>query len=366
MKIVTIFGTRPEAIKLAPVINELNNRGLKGVNVSTGQHQEMLKQVTDIFGIKSDYSLDIMSEKQTLADITTKALSGITKVLKAENPDVVIVQGDTTSAFAGGLAAFYQKIPVAHVEAGLRTWDKYNPFPEEINRKLISCIADYNFCPTEGSKKNLLEEGIAENSIFVTGNTVVDALLSVSAKNIPYENKALDKIDFSKKVILLTSHRRENLDNGMEDIFSSINEITKIDENVNVIFPIHLNPAVRQLAKSILGDNKKVVIIEPLSYTDLVNVMKKCYMVMTDSGGIQEEAPAFGKPVLVLRRTTERPEGISAGTAKLVGTDKDNIVSEAKKLLLDKSAYKKMAHSINPYGDGKASSRIIDVLEHSL
>lgn len=363
MRIMTIFGTRPEAIKLAPVINELNKRGLDCINVSTGQHQEMLKQVTDIFGIKSDYNLEIMTNNQTLADITSKALNGITKVIIKEKPDVVLVQGDTSSAFAGGLAAFYQKIPVAHIEAGLRTWDKYNPFPEEINRKLLSCLADFNFAPTGVSKSNLLREGIAEDTIFVTGNTVIDALISVSSKDLAFEDKSLAGIDFNNKVILLTTHRRENLDNGMDNIFSAVNEITQIDDSVHVVFPVHLNPAVRKLAHNALDGNKKVTILEPLSYVDLVNVMKKSYMVLTDSGGIQEEAPAFGKPVLVLRRTTERPEGVDAGTARLVGTEKEGIVSASKKLLLDQSAYRKMAQATNPYGDGKAAARIIDILQ---
>lgn len=363
MKVLTVLGTRPEAIKLAPIILELDSKRVNSCVVSTGQHREMLDQVFDIFSIKPDFDLKIMTNNQTLTSITNKVLIELANLLEKERPDVVIVQGDTTSAFVAGLAAFYQKIPVAHVEAGLRTNNKYNPFPEEINRRLLSHIADLHFAPTDGAKQNLLDEGVDSANIFVTGNTVIDSLLYTAKKDISFNNANLNELDFDNKdVILLTTHRRENLDGGMENIFEAINRITKDNKNVEVVFPVHLNPVIGELAKSKLGNNSSVKLLEPLDYTDLVGVLKRCKLVLTDSGGIQEEAPALGKPVLVLRETTERPEGIEAGTGILVGLDTDNIVNNTNELLTNNDKYNKMAKAVNPYGDGNSAEQIVDIL----
>ncbi len=302
MKIITVFGTRPEAIKLAPVIKQLNLEKIDNIVVSTGQHREMLDQVLEIFDIKPDYDLGIMSKVKNLSEITNQVLIGLDEIILKEKPNIVIVQGDTSSAFVAGLAAFHNKIKVAHVEAGLRTYNKYSPFPEEMNRKLLSAIADYHFAPTESAKRALIKEGVDEKTIYVTGNTVIDALNAVSAKEIPFMDKKLKDIDFiNKDIILLTTHRRENLDTGMQNIFDAINEITKDNPDVEIIFPVHLNPAIGEHAKNVLGHNSSVHLLEPLGYTDLVGVLKNCKLVLTDSGGIQEEAPAFGKP-RVLRK----------------------------------------------------------------
>lgn len=361
MRIMTVFGTRPEAIKLAPIIIELKKRNVDQVICSTGQHREMLDQVLALFNIVPSYDLNVMKKGQSLSDITSAILSNLDEIVKVEKPDIVIVQGDTTSAFVGGIVAFYNKSKLAHVEAGLRSNNKYDPFPEEINRRLLSQIADLHFAPTEGSRQNLIDEGFDKDTIVMSGNTVIDALLITSSKNIPFKNQVLPSVDFeSKDVILLTTHRRENLDGGMEDIFEAINQITRDNNNVEVVFPVHLNPVIGKLAKSKLGNNKSVILLEPLDYTDLVGVMKRCKLVLTDSGGIQEEAPALGKPVLVLRRTTERPEGVDEGTAKLVGLNVEEIVGATTELLTNKVEYEKMSKAINPYGDGTAACVIVE------
>jgi UDP-N-acetylglucosamine 2-epimerase (non-hydrolysing) len=362
-KVLIAFGTRPEAIKLAPVILELKKQNIDIVTVSTGQHREMLDQVLDIFNIKPDYDLFIMSEAKNLSEMASKILVGVDEIINNENPDVVVTQGDTTSAFVSGLAAFHNRVKIAHVEAGLRTYNKYSPYPEEMNRKLLGSMADYHFAPTANAKNALLKEGIDEKSIFVTGNTVIDALEIISEKNLPFNDRKLEAIDFeNKNIILLTTHRRENLDSGMKNIFDAINQITEMNTNLEIIFPVHLNPVIGNLANNELRDNKSVHLLDPLSYSDLVGVLKKCKLVLTDSGGIQEEAPAFGKPVLVLRETTERTEGVDAGTCKLVGLETDKIVAETNELLNNQDKYQDMAKAINPYGDGTASKKIIEVI----
>lgn len=362
MKVLIIFGTRPEAIKLLPIIKKSEDFNLEAKICVTGQHREMLDQVLKLFDVTPDYDLNIMKPRQTLGDITSSILSSLDEVLRKENPDIIIVQGDTTSAFAAGLAAFYHKIKVAHVEAGLRTENKYNPFPEEINRRLLSVVADYHFAPTQKAADNLNALGIIDN-VLITGNTVIDALLWVSEKKIPFENKKLLEVDFAKdKIILLTMHRRENLEDGVEDIFQAITEITDGNPGVKIILPVHLNPVIQKLVKEKLAGNKKVLLLPPLNYSDLVNVLKKCYLVMTDSGGIQEEAPFFGKPVVILRKTTERPEGIEAGVATLAGVKINKIVRKVNRLLNNTDDYNSMAKSANPYGDGHSSEKILNYL----
>ncbi len=364
-KIIFALGTRPEAIKLAPLIIECKKEGLKVLVVSTGQHREMLDQVLEIFDIKPDYDLGIMSKVKNLSEIASHVLIGLDKIILKEKPNLVVVQGDTSSAFVAGLAAFHNKVKVAHVEAGLRTYNKYSPFPEEMNRKLLSAIADYHFAPTESAKRALIKEGIDEKTIYVTGNTVIDALNVVSAVEMPFVDKEIKDIDFiNKDIILLTTHRRENLDTGMQNIFDAINKITKDNPNVEIIFPVHLNPAIGEHAKNVLGHNSSVHLLEPLCYTDLVGVLKKCKLVLTDSGGIQEEAPAFGKPVLVLRDTTERPEGVEAGTCKLIGLNKEDIINNTNELLKNPESYEKMAKAVNPYGDGTSSKQIVAVIKN--
>lgn len=363
MRIMTIFGTRPEAIKLAPIIQLLNKNKVSNSVVVTGQHREMLDQVLTVFNIKPDHDLNIMQPNQTLVDITAKVLKETDRIIKKEKPDVVIVQGDTTSAFVAGLVAFYHKIHVVHVEAGLRTSNKYNPFPEEINRRLLTHLADLHFAPTGRAREYLIREDVSPEHIFVTGNTVIDALLWVADREFGFEDKELEKIDFAHKdIILLTTHRRENLEGGMDQIFSAVNQITKQNAKVEVVFPVHLNPVIKNLADEYLATNKQVHLLPPFSYTDMVKVMKACKLVLTDSGGVQEEAPAFGKPVLVLRETTERPEGVEAGTAKLVGLDSNDIVKISNDLLNNPKAYEKMAKAVNPYGDGKAAQKIVDTV----
>lgn len=355
-----IFGTRPEAIKMAPVVERLQDEPqLETVVTVTAQHREMLDQVLDLFSIETDYDLDIMQSGQSLSDITVRVLKGLEKVYKIEQPDLVLVHGDTSTTFVGALASFYNQIKIGHVEAGLRTHNKYSPFPEEMNRHLTGVLADLNFAPTYFSRENLLKENIPEEKIFITGNTVIDALLQIVDGNYEFQNQILKKINFKqKKVILLTAHRRENLGQPMENIFKAIKEIIKREQDVEVIFPVHLNPIVREIANKILGDVKGVHLIEPLDYEPFANLMARSYIIMTDSGGVQEEAPALGKPVLVLRDTTERPEAINAGTVEKVGTDREKIVTTASKLFVEEE-YSKMANAINPYGDGKASQRIL-------
>lgn len=359
-KIMLVFGTRPEAIKMCPLVIELKKReSIETIVCLTGQHKEMLDQVMDAFGIKSDYNLSIMSQGQTLGLVTTEILKRIDKIYAKENPDMVLVHGDTTTSFAAGLAAFYRKIPIGHVEAGLRTYDLDAPYPEEFNRQVVDLFSNLYFAPTEMARENLLREGKKENQIFVTGNTVIDAL-----KTTIKEEYIDDNILWAKgsKLILLTTHRRENIGKPMQDIFKAVKRIVEEDNDVKVIYPIHKNPLVREIAYEYLTDNNNIRIIEPLDVFDFHNYMKKCYLVLTDSGGIQEEAPALGKPVLVLRNTTERPEGINAGTLKLIGTDEESIFNNTMELLKDNDLYLKMSNAINPYGDGYASKYIVDII----
>lgn len=361
-KVMVVFGTRPEAIKMCPLVNELKNRKRFITKVCvTGQHRQMLDQVLDAFRVMPDYDLTIMKNKQTLFDITTNILNRIKGVLEAEKPDVVLVHGDTSTTFVTALACYYMQIPIGHVEAGLRTYNVYSPYPEEFNREAVGIISQYNFAPTEVSKQNLLREGKRPETIFVTGNTVIDAL-----KTTVRENYYHPELEWSKDshLILLTAHRRENLGEPMHSMFRSIRKIVDETPNVKVIYPIHMNPIVRKAADEELGNDDRIHIIEPLDVLDFHNFMARSYLILTDSGGIQEEAPSLGKPVLVMRDTTERPEGIKAGTLKLVGTSEEVIYKEFKRLLTDKEEYEKMSKASNPYGDGFACKRIVDVLEN--
>ncbi len=362
--VMTIFGTRPEAIKMAPLVRELEkNKLINSVVCVTAQHREMLDQVLEIFKITPDYDLDIMKQRQSLIEITNNVLKGIDDVIKEVRPDIVLVHGDTSTTFAGSLAAFYNKVKVGHVEAGLRTYDKYFPYPEEMNRKLTGTIADLHFAPTTANKNNLLKENINENSIYVTGNTVIDALKITVKNNYRFKTPKLNNIDFAgNKVILLTAHRRENLGEPLENICMAIKRLINNYPDIEVVYPVHLNPVVQDTVSKVLGDISRVHLIEPIDVEELHNLMNKCYMVLTDSGGLQEEAPSLGKPVLVLRNETERPEAISAGTVKLAGIGEENIVSLAMDIIENKSEYSKMAKAINPYGDGNASCRIVQGL----
>lgn len=364
LKVMTVFGTRPEGIKMAPIVKVMENtKEIENIVCVTAQHREMLDQVLDIFEIKPDYDLNIFKPGQTLTGITTKALEGLEKVIVETQPDLLLVQGDTTTVFAGALAAFYQKVKVGHVEAGLRSGNLYSPYPEEANRKLTGIVTNFHFAPTNESRENLLREGYPEEKIFITGNTVIDALFHVVKEDYIFEDSLLNGIDFeNKRVILLTSHRRENIGKPMENIFTAIDEITRKYEDVEVVFPVHLNPKVRDIAHKVFDGNENIHLVEPLDYEPFTNLMSKSHIVVTDSGGLQEEAPSLGKPVLVVREETERPEGIEAGTAKLVGTSKENISKELDLLLSNKEEYKKMANAVNPYGDGKASERIVKVI----
>jgi len=360
-KVMLVFGTRPEAIKMCPLVNELKKReNVEVVVCVSGQHREMLNQVLDAFDVVPNYNLDIMKDKQTLFDVTVNILERIKEVLDVEKPDVVLVHGDTSTTFVTALACFYLQIPVGHVEAGLRTYNIYSPFPEEFNRQAVSILAKYNFAPTEASKQNLINEGKNESSIYVTGNTAIDALKTTVIKN--YSHPELEWAKDSR-LVMLTAHRRENLGEPLRNIFKAILRVVNEHEDVKVIYPIHMNPTVRNIANEILGNNDRVRIIEPLDVLDFHNFLSNSYMILTDSGGIQEEAPSLGKPVLVLRDTTERPEGIKAGTLKLVGTEETNIYNEFTKLLDDKEEYEKMAKATNPYGDGFACKKIADILE---
>jgi len=363
-KIITIFGTRPEAIKMAPLVKELEKREeIESKVCVTAQHREMLDQVLEYFEIKPDFDLNIMKSKQSLTGITNRVLEGLEEVFIKEKPDMILVHGDTTTTFAGALAAFYQQIKVGHVEAGLRTFDKYFPFPEEMNRKLTGSLADLHFAPTKGSKNNLLREGISENDIYITGNTVIDAMLHTVKEDYKFENEELNKIDYvNKKVIMITAHRRENWGEGVENICTALNKIVEDNNDVELVYLVHLNPVVKDVVHERLGGNDRIHLLPPLDTKETHNLMNKCFMVMTDSGGLQEEAPHLGKPVLVLRDVTERPEAVAYGTVKLVGTDIDKIVSEANELIQIKEAYEKMSKSVNPYGDGKASERIADAI----
>ena len=366
MKMLTIFGTRPEAIKMAPLVKKLNcEEGMESVLCVTAQHREMLDQVLELFELHADYDLDIMKANQTISQITTNVLLGLEEVIKKENPDIVLVHGDTTTTFASALAAFYHQKKVGHVEAGLRTYDKYSPYPEELNRVMTGHIADLHFAPTDRNRENLIKEGVAPGRIFVTGNTVIDALKWVAEKPYEFEDKTLKNIDFGgKRVITVTCHRRENLGENMENIFGAINDVASSFEDVEIVYPVHLNPKVRATANKSLKGAERVHLIEPLAYQPFVNLMAKSCLVITDSGGMQEEAPAFGKPVLVVRRETERPEAIEAGTAKLAGVKRADIYKMAETLLSDKGEYEKMAKAVNPYGDGFAAERIVEILKN--
>ena len=361
IKVISIFGTRPEAIKMAPLVKELEKRKeIESIVVVTAQHRQMLDSVLDTFKIKPNYDLNIMKQGQTLGEITTRALTGLEEVIKKEKPDIVLVHGDTTTTFAGALAAFYNGVSIGHVEAGLRTYDKYSPYPEEMNRQMVDCMSDMYFAPTLMSKENLLKEGKDERKIYVTGNTAIDAMSTTIDEN--YTHPELDWIKENEKMILLTAHRRENLGEPMRNIFKAVKRITDEFSDVKVIYPIHLNPKVREIANEIFDGDDKVHLIEPLEVFDFHNFQNKSYLILTDSGGIQEEAPSLGKPVLVLRDTTERPEGIKAGTLKLVGTDEETIYNETKKLLTNQKEYEKMSRASNPYGDGHASEKIVDAI----
>ena len=364
IKVMTVFGTRPEAIKMAPLALELKKYPqIESTVCVTAQHREMLDQVLDIFKLTPDYDLDIMKERQTLIGITTRVLEGLDSVMKEAKPDIVLVHGDTSTTFVGAHAAFYNQIKVGHVEAGLRTYDKYSPFPEEMNRCLTGRIADLHFSPTVQNRENLLKEAIPADNIYITGNTVIDALKTTVKDGYRFQTKELNELDFeNKRVIVVTAHRRENLGKPLENICNALKEIVTTYDDVELVYPVHLNPAVRETVFGILGDVKNVHLIEPINVDELHNLMAKSFMVMTDSGGIQEEAPALAKPVLVLRRETERPEAVAAGTVKIAGVDKDVILSMAKELLDSKEAYDKMAHAANPYGDGNASKRTVEAI----
>lgn len=365
IKVMTVFGTRPEAIKMAPVVLELAKHPDKIVPVVTvtAQHRDMLDQVLNLFQIKPDHDLDIMAAGQTLFDITSRAMMGLDKVLQEEKPDIVLVHGDTTTTFAGALASYYHQVSVGHVEAGLRTHNKYSPFPEEMNRKLTGSIANLHFAPTDTSEQNLLAESVDSERIFVTGNTVIDALHKTVDDDFQFEDEVLQGIDFkNKRIVLLTTHRRENLGEPMRHVYRAMRRLVDEFEDVEIVFPVHKNPKVREVVQEELGGLSKVHLIDPLDYEPFANLMHRSYLILTDSGGVQEEAPALGKPVLVLRDTTERPEAVAAGTVKLIGTDEKVVYDEAKLLLTDRDEYSRMSEACNPYGDGKASQRIIQAI----
>jgi len=360
IKVMSIFGTRPEAIKMAPLVKELEKREeIQSIVCVTAQHREMLDQVLETFEIKPDYDLNIMKQGQTLIDITMRALQGIDGVIKEAKPDIVLVHGDTSTTFAGGLAAFYNQVAIGHVEAGLRTYNKYSPFPEEMNRQMVTCMTDMYFAPTSLSRANLLKENIDDEKIYVTGNTAIDAM--GTTVHAGYHHEVFDWVG-TDRMILLTAHRRENLGEPMKNIFRGIRKVLDEVDDIKVVYPIHKNPLVRAAADEIFHDCDRVKLIEPLEVFDFHNFQNKSYLILSDSGGIQEEAPSLGKPVLVLRDTTERPEGIDAGTLKLVGTDSEVIYKETMTLLTDAAAYEKMSHASNPYGDGHASERIVDAI----
>ena len=363
-KVMLVFGTRPEAIKMCPLVNELKTRSsIQTIVCVTGQHRQMLDQVLEAFNVTPDYDLSIMKDKQTLFDVTTSILDKIKSVLEVEKPDIVLVHGDTSTTFVTALACFYLQVPIGHVEAGLRTYNIFSPYPEEFNRQAVSIISQFNFAPTELSKQNLLNEGKNLNSIYVTGNTAIDALKTTVRKDYTHSELEWAK---DSRLIMITAHRRENLGEPMKHMFRAIRRVMDEHPDVKAIYPIHMNPVVRETANSILGDDDRIHIIEPLEVLDFHNFLSRSYLILTDSGGIQEEAPSLGKPVLVMRDTTERPEGIAAGTLKLVGTTEDMIYNEFSKLLSDKSEYDKMSKASNPYGDGFACKRIADILEEKL
>ena len=364
IKVMTVFGTRPEAIKMAPLVLELQKQSqrFEAITTVSAQHREMLDQVLDIFHIKPDYDLNIMHARQTLTDITSNVLINLDKILKEAKPDIVLVHGDTTTTFAASVAAFYNQIPIGHVEAGLRTWEKYSPYPEEMNRQMTDAMTDLYFAPTTQSKANLLKENHKEDNIYITGNTAIDALKQTVDKE--YHHDILDKVSPDNKLILLTMHRRENQGGPMRRVFKVIREVVESREDVEVIYPVHLSPAVQEAAKEILGNTERIHLISPLDVVDFHNLAARSYFIMTDSGGVQEEAPSLGKPVLVLRDTTERPEGVEAGTLKLVGTESEKVKQEMEELLDNAAEYQRMSQAKNPYGDGKASERILDVIAY--
>ncbi|WLR55301.1 UDP-N-acetylglucosamine 2-epimerase (non-hydrolyzing) [Mesobacillus subterraneus] len=363
IKVMTIFGTRPEAIKMAPLVLELQKHPehFESIVTVTAQHRQMLDQVLNIFNITPDHDLNIMKDRQTLIDVTTRGLEGLDKVMKEVKPDIVLVHGDTTTTFVASLAAYYNQIVVGHVEAGLRTWNKYSPFPEEMNRQLTGVMADLHFAPTSKSAANLLQENKSEENIFVTGNTAIDALKTTVKET--YQHEVLDKLGDSR-LILMTAHRRENLGEPMRNMFRAIKRIVDEQRDVQVVYPVHLNPVVRELADEVLGNDPRIHLIEPLDVIDFHNFASRAHLILTDSGGVQEEAPSLGVPVLVLRDTTERPEGIEAGTLKLAGNEEQPIYQMATELLTDQEAYEKMAKASNPYGDGRASERICEAIQY--
>jgi UDP-N-acetylglucosamine 2-epimerase (non-hydrolysing) len=364
LKIMTIFGTRPEAIKMAPLVKELEkNDRIESIVTITAQHREMLDKVLEVFEIKPDYDLNIMKNRQSLIEITNRAIEGLNEVIREVRPDIVLVHGDTTTTFAGSLAAFYNQVKIGHVEAGLRTYNKYSPFPEEMNRQMTGVLADYHFAPTEKAKENLLEERKDPDSIYVTGNTAIDALKTTIRED--YRHEILDLVG-NDRLVLLTAHRRENLGEPMRNIFKAVKRIVEDFNDVQVVYPVHLNPNVREIADEVLKGDPRIHLIEPLDVLDFHNIASRSYLILTDSGGVQEEAPSLGKPVLVLRDTTERPEGVAAGTLKLVGTDAINIYNCARVLLTDQNEYTIMAKASNPYGDGRASERIVNLLLDNL
>lgn len=363
-KVLVVFGTRPEAIKMAPLVHALSGRSsFETIVCVTAQHRSMLDQVLDIFSVKPHYDLDIMQHNQSLEDISSAVLTGVSKVVKEVKPNIVMVHGDTTTAFASALAAFYNKVPVGHVEAGLRSFNKYSPFPEEMNRVLVSSVADLHFAPTEMNRQNLLKEGIREQDIFVTGNTVIDALKFTVKDDYVFKDKSIKDLDFSKRIILLTAHRRENFGEPMENICRSVLHLVSEFPDVRVVCPVHLNPKVRETVRKALGHNDRIILVDPLSPLELHNLMARCYMVLTDSGGLQEEAPSLNKPVVVLREETERVEALKAGCVVLAGTSFNKIINVSEKLLTNREFYDKIASVKNPYGDGKASDVIADVLQ---
>lgn len=365
LKVMTVFGTRPEAIKMAPVVLELKKHPdqIQTIVAVTAQHRQMLDQVLDLFQITPDYDLNIMSQGQTLYDITTRSMQGLKSVMEVEKPDLVLVHGDTTTTFAGALAAYYQQIPVGHVEAGLRTGNIYSPFPEEMNRKLTGAIAAIHFSPTDTAKHNLLREGVDPSHIYVTGNTVIDALMTTVDEGYDFEDEELHTVDFKQhRIILLTTHRRENLGEPMRHIYKALRQIIEEIPDTEIVFPVHRNPLVRKVVEEELAGVDRIHLIEPMEYEPFANLMHHSCLVLTDSGGIQEEAPSLGKPVLVLRDTTERPEAVEAGTVRLIGTDRDRVYTETKRLLTDQAAYDAMSNAVNPYGDGLASQRIVQAI----
>ncbi len=363
LRIMSVFGTRPEAIKMAPLVQELAKyEEITSICCVTAQHREMLDSVLEVFHLTPDWDLDIMTPRQTLSSITSKCLIGMDEAIEQLQPDMILVHGDTSTTFAGALSAFYHKVPVGHVEAGLRTYDKYSPYPEEMNRKLVTSIADLYFCPTQSNRENLLREGI-DKGLFITGNTVIDALKTTVREDYVFATEALNRLPYGdKKILLVTCHRRENYGQPMEDIMSALAEIARTHDDVELVYPVHLSPVVQECAKRHLENIPNVHLIPPLPADEMHNLMARCYLVLTDSGGLQEEAPALGKPVLVLRRETERPEAVAAGTVKLAGVDRDTIVAMAHELITDETAYTAMAHAVNPYGDGNACRRIAEAI----